>query len=94
MASLATKRVPTPVTITSTPNIMGGMPCVSGTRVPAETILACINAGETVYEIFSGYPYLPFGSVEAVVEWAQSNGRDVLLPIRRMPDAGFGRSRS
>jgi uncharacterized protein (DUF433 family) len=93
MASPAKKHLPTSVTITSIPEIMGGMACVAGTRVPAETILACINAGETVYDIFSGYPYLPFGSVEAVVEWAQANGRDVLFPIRRMPDAGFGRGR-
>ena len=90
---MATRPIDEPATITCTPGVMGGMPCVSGTRVPAETILACINAGETVYDIYRGYPYLPFMAVEAVVEWALANGRDVSLPVRRMPDAGFGRRR-
>lgn len=84
------QRVPAKVEITCTPNIMGGMPCVDGTRVPAETILACINAGETVFEILRAYPYLPMGSVEAVVDWALANGRDVSLPVRRVPFPGFG----
>jgi uncharacterized protein (DUF433 family) len=72
---------------------MGGWPCVAGTRVPAETILACINAGETVYDIYCGYPYLPFGAVDAVVEWAKANDREIVFPVRRVPDAGFGRHR-
>lgn len=82
-----------PASISCTPNIMGGTPCIHGTRVPAETILACINAGESVYEILRGYPYLPADAPEAVIEWAHANGRDVSLPLRRVPIAGFVASR-
>ena len=80
-------------TITCTPGVMGGMPCVSGTRVPAEMILDFINHGESVYEIIRAYPYLPFGAVEAVVEWALANDRAVSLPVRRMHVAGSGDGR-
>ena len=82
-----------PVEVASVPGIMSGMPCIKGTRVPAETILASINAGESHFDIFAAYPYIPVGSVEAVVEWAQANDRFVSLPVRRMPVDGFGRSR-
>ncbi len=80
------------VAITSKPQIMGGQPCIDGTRVPAATILACINEGMTVFEIFNHYPWLPMRFVEAVVEWAQANGYHVSLPVRRVPDFETGRS--
>lgn len=67
--------VPKPVEVTSDPEIMGGMPCVGGTRVPAETILACINDGDDLREVYRAYPYLPLGSYEAVIRWAADNGR-------------------
>lgn len=78
---------PDAVAITCTPGVMGGAPCVAGTRVPVETILACIDAGESVFDIYRGYPYLPAGAVDAVVEWALAHGRAVKLPVRRVPDA-------
>lgn len=90
---MATRAKDEPVTVTSTPGIMGGMPCVSGTRVPAETILDSINHDYSVYDIYAAYPYLPFGAVEAVVEWALANERAVSLPVRRVPVGGFGRGR-
>ena len=61
-------------TITCTPGVMGGMPCVSGTRVPAELIRKYIVDGETNSTIFADYPSLPVGAVEAVTRWAEQNG--------------------
>lgn len=81
------KRIPDPPKIVCDPEIMGGMPCVEGTRVPAETVLSYVNAGMTIYDVYVDYPYLPFGAVEAVVDWALREGREVQLPIRRMSDA-------
>jgi uncharacterized protein (DUF433 family) len=81
------KRIPDPPKIVCDPEIMGGMPCVEGTRVPAETILDYINHDMTVYDVYVDYPYLPFGAVEAVAAWAVEQGREVKLPIRRMSDA-------
>lgn len=72
------ERISARTEVICTPGIMGGMPCISGTRVPAETILDSINHGEWVEEIHDAYPYLPLGSVEAVVRWAKANGRSCI----------------
>jgi uncharacterized protein (DUF433 family) len=61
--------------VVSDPEILGGMPVVSGTRVPAETILAYIRKGAGVEEIVGDYPYLPLGAREAVEYWARETGR-------------------
>lgn len=63
--------VPRVVEVTCDPQIMGGWPCVSGTRIPAETILLYIKDGATVEEIVGDYPSLPFGGVDAVRRWAE-----------------------
>jgi uncharacterized protein (DUF433 family) len=63
-----------PVRVLSRPGIMGGMPCISGTRVPAETIRQYLVAGDGKHEIYADYPYLPAGAVEAVIEWCRDNG--------------------
>lgn len=66
-----------PAEISSNPDIMGGMPCVRGTRVPAETILAYIRAGYSDREIFRDYPSLPLDGIEAVRQWARDTGRSL-----------------
>jgi uncharacterized protein (DUF433 family) len=68
-------REPRPVEVTSDPEIMGGWPCVSGTRIPAETILACILAGDDDRRIVRAYPSMPLGGIEAVRQWARVQGR-------------------
>lgn len=64
------------VRITCDPEIMGGWPCVEGTRIPARTILACINAGNDRALIAESYPSLPAGGYDAVVRWAAEQGLD------------------
>ncbi|KPF62375.1 hypothetical protein IP88_14830 [alpha proteobacterium AAP81b] len=68
-------RIPAAVEVVSDPEILGGWPCVAGTRIPAETILLYIKAGAPVAEIVTDYPTLPFGGVDAVRRWAEREGR-------------------
>jgi uncharacterized protein (DUF433 family) len=68
-------RVPRSVEVVSDPEIMGGWPCVSGTRIPAETILACLLAGDDDRRIVRAYPSMPLGGIEAVRQWARAQGR-------------------
>lgn len=72
---LRSPRQPRPVEVVSDPEIMGGWPCVSGTRIPAETILLYIKDGVGVREIVGDYPSLPFGAIEAVRRWAEAEGK-------------------
>ncbi|SFM31045.1 DUF433 domain-containing protein [Methylobacterium pseudosasicola] len=57
-------------TVVSDPAVMSGDPCVAGTRVPAETILAYLRAGHSDRDIHEDYPTLPPGAVDAVRRWA------------------------
>ena len=68
-------RQPRLVEVVSDPEIMGGWLCVSGTRIPAETVLACILAGEDDRAIVRGYPSMPLGGIAAVRTWAKAPGR-------------------
>ncbi|MBV8567588.1 MAG: DUF433 domain-containing protein [Methylobacteriaceae bacterium] len=60
--------------IVSRPEVLGGTPCVSGTRVPAETIVAYLRAGHSAQDIFQDYPTLPIDGIDAVVRWARETG--------------------
>lgn len=57
--------------VVSDPAVMGGDPVVSGTRVPALTILAYLRAGHSDMDIHEDYPTLPPGAVDAVRIWAE-----------------------
>jgi len=71
---LSKARPALPAEVTSNPDILGGMPCVRGTRVPAMTIVAEIRGGSPREEIFHHYPSLPIDGIEAVRQWAEEQG--------------------
>nr|WP_294553260.1 DUF433 domain-containing protein [uncultured Rhodopila sp.] len=58
------------------PEVMSGDPCIAGTRIPAETIIANLRAGYPIDRIFKAYPTLPDGGIEAAIRWAESAGLD------------------
>lgn len=65
---------PENIEVICTPGVMGGLPCVGGTRVLAETVRMYLLAGEGKREVYRDYPYLPVGAVEAVIRWCQASG--------------------
>ena len=62
------------VAVVSDPEVMSGDPCISGTRILAETIVSNLRAGYPIDRIFRAYPTLPDGGVEAAIRWAKSAG--------------------
>jgi uncharacterized protein (DUF433 family) len=42
--------------ILSVPNIMGGTPCFAGTRVPFQTLLDFLEAGDPLDEFLENFP--------------------------------------
>ncbi len=73
--------------IVSDPEVMGGLPVVRGTRIPARTLHARVRGGDTIESILADYPYLDRETVEAAVLFAEANparGR----PRRRVGSAG------
>jgi uncharacterized protein (DUF433 family) len=42
--------------ITSTPDVMGGTPCLRGTRVPFQTLLDYLEAGDSLDVFLADFP--------------------------------------
>lgn len=70
------------VEVVSDPEVMSGDPVVSGTRVPAETVVAYLRAGHSDRDIFEDYPTLQPGAIDAVRRWAERTyGAEWLDPV-------------
>ena len=54
--------------ISCSPEIMGGTPVFSGTRVPVQTLLDYIEGGETIDDFLEGFPTVTREQVIAFLE--------------------------
>lgn len=61
--------------ILSDPEIMGGTPCIRGTRLTVYAVAARIEGGETVAELLEGYP----------PEFTEEHVRAAIEHARRVP---------
>lgn len=52
------------------PNVMGGKPCIRGTRITVGLIVGLIAAGRTVDEILGAYPDLTREDISAALTYA------------------------
>jgi uncharacterized protein (DUF433 family) len=57
--------------ISRDPEVMGGAPVFPGTRVPVQTLLDCLKAGETIDDFLEGFPSVTRGQVIAFLEEAK-----------------------
>jgi uncharacterized protein (DUF433 family) len=53
------------------PEIMGGTPVFCGTRVPVQTLLDYLEAGETIDQFLEGFPSVSRKQVIAFLEQAK-----------------------
>ena len=53
------------------PEVMGGAPVFPGTRVPVQTLLDYIEAGETIDDFLEGFPSVTRSQVIAFLEEAK-----------------------
>jgi uncharacterized protein (DUF433 family) len=56
--------------IRSTPDIMGGTPCLGGTRVPFQTLLDYLEAGDSLDEFLVDFPTVPREIAVAAIQQA------------------------
>lgn len=54
--------------ISSKPDIMGGAPCIVGTRIPIEVILYRLKEGCTLKDLHKMYPWVEVKKFEGVLE--------------------------
>jgi uncharacterized protein (DUF433 family) len=69
--------------IEANPEILGGKPCIRGTRISVEFVLELIASGGSIDDIVKAYPHLTKESVqEAILYAAQFSKNEVLLQIK------------
>ena len=57
--------------ITSSPDVMGGTPVFSGTRVPVQTFIDYIKGGESIDDFLDGFPTVTREQIVAFLEEAK-----------------------
>jgi uncharacterized protein (DUF433 family) len=67
--------------ITRDPEVMGGKPCVRGTRVTVGTILGPLASGHDEKEILEAYPYLELDDIREALSYAAWRLEEIELPI-------------
>lgn len=56
--------------ISASPDVMGGTPVFAGTRVPVQTLLDYLKAGESINDFLDGFPTVTKEQVIALLEEA------------------------
>ena len=68
--------------ITTDPEVLGGKPCIRGTRISVEFVLELLAGGATREQILEAYPQLaPEGLAEALRFAARSMRSDVVWNV-------------
>jgi uncharacterized protein (DUF433 family) len=57
--------------ISCSPDVMGGTPVFAGTRVPVQTVLDYLEAGETIDDFLEGFPTVTRDQVIGFLEEAK-----------------------
>jgi uncharacterized protein (DUF433 family) len=57
--------------IHSDPNILGGTPVFVGTRVPAQSLIDYLAAGDTLNKFLDAFPSVKREQAVAALEWAR-----------------------
>ncbi len=55
------------------PEVMGGTPCFAGTRVPVQTLLDYLQAGDSIDDFLEGFPTVKREQVIAFMEEAKDS---------------------
>ncbi|WP_414751894.1 DUF433 domain-containing protein [Anabaena sp. CCY 9910] len=61
--------------ISTSPEIMGGTPVFAGTRVPVQTLLDYLKAGESIDDFLDGFPTV---TREQVIAFLEETGKQII----------------
>lgn len=64
--------------ISSSPEIMGGIPVFAGTRVPVQTLLDYLKAGESIDDFLDGFPTV---TREQVIAFLEEAGKQIVETV-------------
>ena len=63
--------------LTSSPDVLGGTPVFRGTRVPVQTLIEYLEAGQTIDDFLDGFPTVTREQVIAFLKEAKAR----MLPV-------------
>jgi len=63
------------------PTVMGGKPCIRGTRVTVGTVVGLIASGRRIEEILDAYPYLTQEDIQQALSYAAWRSEEVEVPL-------------
>lgn len=62
--------------------VMGGVPCIRGTRIPVTTVVGMVAEGMSTDEILSEFPQLSMEDVREALRYAAAAVDERELPLR------------
>lgn len=62
--------------------VMGGVPCIKGTRIPLATVVAMVADGMTADEILSNFPQLQPDDIRGSLRYAAAAVDERELPLQ------------
>ena len=68
--------------ITTDPEVLAGVPCIRGMRVPVATVVSMVADGMTTDEILTDFPYLEAEDIAEALRYAAEAVRERELPLR------------
>jgi uncharacterized protein (DUF433 family) len=74
--------------ITTDPDVMGGVPCVRGFRIPVATVIVMLADGMSIEEIIADLPDLTQEDIADSLRSAAEAMRERRLPMRPLPERG------
>ena len=69
-------------TVTLDSSVMGGKPCIRGTRVTVGTITGLLASGAEIPEILELYPYLAIEDIRAALAYAAWRSEEREMPMQ------------
>ena len=65
--------------------VMGGKPCIRGSRVTVGMIVGLVASGRASAEILAAYPYLEAADIQAALAYAVWRVEEVDVPLQILP---------
>ena len=63
------------------PGKVSGRPVVRGTRIMPEAIVGSYDLGESLEELYDGFPTLTVNQIERLIEFAHAQRRDEVVTV-------------
>lgn len=63
--------------------VMGGKPCIRGTRVTVGTIVGLMASGHSKEKILESYPYLESQDIDAALKYAAWRAEEIEISLGR-----------